>query len=118
MAVLLGPSAGCKLLSPNADSLSEEAAARRAIDGDGIFRPEGRAAEKRSKPQALFDKMVGRDKYDVPKARALYLEGDKYFNDAASWRAKRDWMPSARRLRNTKMLPTTGDRRRSSKMRC
>lgn len=71
------------MLSPKADSLSEELAARRAIDGDdGIFRPEGRAAEKHSKPQALFDKMTGRDKQDVPKARELYLEGDKIFNDA------------------------------------
>ena len=75
--------AGCKMLSPNADSLSEELAARRAIDGeDGIFRPEGRAAEKNSKPQALFDKMTGRDKHDIPKARQLYLEGDKIFTDA------------------------------------
>lgn len=71
------------MLSPNSTSLAEEAAARRAIDGeDGIFRPEGRAAEKKNKPQALFDKMTGRDKQDVPKARALYLEGDKIFNEA------------------------------------
>ncbi len=76
-------SSGCKLLSPETDSLAEEMAARRAIDGDnGIFRPEGRAAEKRSKPQAVFDKLTGRDKQDVPKARELYLEGDKLFNDA------------------------------------
>lgn len=83
VAACLTSGAGCKMLSPKADSLSEELAARRAIDGDdGIFRPEGRAAEKHSKPQALFDKMTGRDKQDVPKARELYLEGDKIFNDA------------------------------------
>lgn len=81
--VLLTSNAGCKLLSPESDSLAEEIAARRAIDGDdGIFRPEGRAAEKNSKPQAFFDKVTGRDKHDIPKARELYVEGDKLFNDA------------------------------------
>lgn len=74
---------GCKMLSPNASSLSEEAAARRAIDGpDDIFRPEGRAADKHSKPQAFWDRLTGRNKHDVPKARSEYALGDEYFNKA------------------------------------
>ncbi len=69
------------MFSPNKDSLAEEAAARRAIEGD-VYRPEGRAAENRSKPQALFDRVTGRNKHDIPKARAEYALGDEYFNKA------------------------------------
>ncbi len=72
---------GCRMFSPNKDSLAEEAAARRAIEGD-VYRPEGRAAENRSKPQALFDRVTGRNKHDIPKARAEYALGDEYFNKA------------------------------------
>lgn len=74
---------GCKLFSPNASSLADEAAARRSIDGeDGIFRPEGRSAERQSKPQAFWDNLMGRNRRDIPKARAEYALGQEYFNKA------------------------------------
>lgn len=74
---------GCKMLSPRAGSLAEEAEARRVIDGEnGIFLPEGRSAEKQSKPQAFWDRITGRNRHDVPKARAEYAMADELFNKA------------------------------------
>ena len=80
---LLVASPGCKTFSPEAGSLAEEMAARRVIDGeDAVYRPEGRAADKRSRPQALWDKWTGRNRHNIPKARSEYALGDEYFNQA------------------------------------
>ncbi len=73
--------AGCAAFSPNAGSLKDQAAARREIDGESYV-PEGRAAENKSKPQAVFDSLSGRNRRDIPKARAEYALGDEYFNKA------------------------------------
>lgn len=74
---------GCAAFSPRDGSEAELMAARRSIDGEaGIFRPEGASAEKRSKPQAFFDRMTGRNARNVEKARAEYALGDEYFNRA------------------------------------
>lgn len=83
VSALLVVADGCKMFSPNAGSLAEEAEARRVIEGpmEG-YRPEGRAAESRSKPQAFWDRITGRNRHDVAKARAEYALGDELFNKA------------------------------------
>lgn len=75
--------AGCKLMSPDASSLAEVTATRRAMENEeGVFRPEGRTAERKSKPQAFWDRITGRNRHDIPKARAEYALGEEYFNKA------------------------------------
>lgn len=74
---------GCATFSPREGSDAELRATRRSIDGEvGVFRPEGATAEKRSKPQAFFDRMTGRSNRNIEKARAEYALGDEYFNRA------------------------------------
>jgi len=80
---LLACIAGCSTFSPKAGSLSEHEKARKAIEGQSEeYLAEGRLAEKRSKPQAFLDRITGKNRRDIAKARAEYAVADELFNKA------------------------------------
>jgi outer membrane protein assembly factor BamD (BamD/ComL family) len=82
---------GCASMSPRKASLAEITSARKKIEPgseEGVYRSEGRFADKDRKTVPLIDRMLGRDRQNVAKAREEYALGDEYFNKAAKLEGK------------------------------
>ncbi|MFO1062659.1 MAG: outer membrane protein assembly factor BamD [Pirellulales bacterium] len=73
-------------MSPREGSLADMFQARKTIEPGsepGVYRAEGRAAERSNNPKAMLDRWLGRKRQDIPKAREAYTVGDELFNKAA-----------------------------------